>query len=277
MNETPIPPLELNENENVNEEEQDESWILNYGDDSDDDVDGDEQPTVDISESSIVAPINSLNDNTETDPLALTDEGIPSTSATNHDQFSNVSLESNRDEEQLEITANQVTENITSQPENDANHNNTTNADEPINESTDQLAIFANHSTTTNADEPINESIDQRAFDLSDTANGNAVEQDPDESLNVKPDSLDLWEVERMDNDSDIDDILDERTGNVPNDVLRELIHDDDVTIFIGQNGIPKPLGFVTKDDLVKRENDQMSGNIAFDERVCIFESFVLH
>lgn len=263
-------------NENVNEEEQDESWILNYGDDSDDDVDGDEQPTVDISESSIVAPINSLNDNTETDPLALTDEAIPSTSATNHDQFSNVSLESNRDEDQLEIIANQVTENITSQPENDANHNNTTNADEPINESTDQLAICANHSTTTNADEPINELIDQRAFDLSDTANENTVEQNPDESLNVKTDPLDLWEVERMDNDSDIDDILDERTGNVPNDVLR-LILDDDVTIFIGQNGIPKPLGFVTKDDLVKRENDQMSGNIAFDERVCIFESFVLH
>lgn len=56
---------------------------------------------------------------------------------------------------------------------------------------------------------------------------------------------------------------------------------DDDVVIFIGKSGVPKPMQ-TTGDFLVKRENDIISGNIAFNERVsntdinCFKEKFAL-
>lgn len=45
---------------------------------------------------------------------------------------------------------------------------------------------------------------------------------------------------------------------------------DDDVIMIIGSSGIPRPWS-TTSDDLIKRENDKMTGAIAFNQTVSIF------
>lgn len=73
----------------------------------------------------------------------------------------------------------------------------------------------------------------------------------------IKPDPDHFSRVHAV-NSSDIDELLDE---------AEEIICDDDLIMFVGKTGIPKPWSMVS-DNLIKRENDSMSGNISFDEKV---------
>lgn len=94
-------------------------------------------------------------------------------------------------------------------------------------------------------------------------------------SVEVKTEQVPLFDMHAT-NRMEIDALLDEQdytTENCGSD-------DDDVVIFIGKSGVPKPMQ-TTGDFLVKRENDIISGNIAFNERVstninCFKHEFVL-
>lgn len=46
---------------------------------------------------------------------------------------------------------------------------------------------------------------------------------------------------------------------------------DDDITIIISNNKIPMPIA-VTQEDLVKRQNDWLSGNLPFNDSVSILK-----
>lgn len=84
------------------------------------------------------------------------------------------------------------------------------------------------------------------------------------EDAECKPDPL-FFVVEQIGNESDIEELLEE---------TEEVVYNSEVTICMGQNGMPKPMS-TTTDNLVKRENDLMSGAIAFDEKV-IFQIICL-
>lgn len=62
-------------------------------------------------------------------------------------------------------------------------------------------------------------------------------------------------------NDADVNDLLDD---------IEIDEYDEDVTMFIASAGLPKPMQS-TATNLIKRENDSISGNIAFNVVVSIF------
>lgn len=73
----------------------------------------------------------------------------------------------------------------------------------------------------------------------------------------VKPEYVPLFSVHSANNEA-MDQLLEEQ---------EEIPCDEDVQIIVGPSGIPQPMQ-VTTDDLVKRENDAMSGNIPFNTSV---------
>lgn len=73
----------------------------------------------------------------------------------------------------------------------------------------------------------------------------------------IKTDLVCLHEM-HTGNNSDIDGILEE---------VEEILYGDDLVMIVGESGLPKPFSMTT-DNLIKRENDAMSGNISFDRKV---------
>lgn len=122
---------------------------------------------------------------------------------------------------------------------------------------------------------PINNFYDDLSVEVSSGANPNIEEilgtNGAHSAHNVSLDS--------ESNDDDSDNV---KPGLVPyiekhvenNDAINELLQnaiettiDDDLTIVIGQSGIPKPIPTTLK-GLVKRQNDIVSNNIAYNETV---------
>lgn len=111
------------------------------------------------------------------------------------------------------------------------------------------------------------------------TNNGDASEESIDDNLsnNAEVHTIDplaiikvevpLYEVHAANND-EINQILDE---------AEEIVCDDDVIMSIGKDGIPKPWA-ATDDKIIKRQNDPMSGDIAFNVTVSrIFHKHTFH
>lgn len=80
------------------------------------------------------------------------------------------------------------------------------------------------------------------------------------------PDSLTICAVTTK---SEYVPLFDIHTGN--NAEIDELLEepeviewDEEVTMMVGKSGVPQPMS-VTADELIKRENDQLSGNIPFN------------
>ncbi|XP_055309118.1 uncharacterized protein LOC129573007 [Sitodiplosis mosellana] len=74
-------------------------------------------------------------------------------------------------------------------------------------------------------------------------------------SIDRKSNVVPLFNVHDANND-EIDQLLEEP---------EEIVYEDDVVIMVGRHGLPKPMA-ATEDDMIKRENDQMTGNIPFNE-----------
>lgn len=64
----------------------------------------------------------------------------------------------------------------------------------------------------------------------------------------------------RVANTTEIEELLDE---------AEEIYCNEDIIMTIGQGGVPKPF-FATAEDIIKRENDKMSGNIPFNWSVSL-------
>ncbi|XP_055312022.1 uncharacterized protein LOC129574267 [Sitodiplosis mosellana] len=73
----------------------------------------------------------------------------------------------------------------------------------------------------------------------------------------VKAEYVPLFNIHSV-NNAAIDELLD--------DEPEEVICEDDVVMLIGQSGVPLPMAS-TKDELIKRENDPISGNTPFNEK----------
>lgn len=109
-----------------------------------------------------------------------------------------------------------------------------------------------------NEPETTNDNVSEEAVDF------NSVLFNEDEHAVVDPltpikREVPLYEICAA-NNAEIDELLDEPT---------EFVFDDDVTIIIGKCGVPKPWA-ITSDTLIKRQNDAMSGNIAFNSTVSV-------
>lgn len=76
----------------------------------------------------------------------------------------------------------------------------------------------------------------------------------------VKHEYVPLFNIHSANNEA-IDEVLDDELEP------EEVNYGDDVVMIIGQTGVPLPLE-TTKDDLIKREMDPISGKIPFDNRV---------
>lgn len=78
----------------------------------------------------------------------------------------------------------------------------------------------------------------------------------------VKVENVPLYEIHTRNSD-EIDALLDEP------DEVRYCDSDDDLTMIIPKNGIPKPLA-ATSDNVIKREDDLISGSIPFNTNVSV-------
>lgn len=209
----------------------------------------------------------SIDENHNNTPTAVTQMDEP-TNATNGNNISNsiaqigeanadVSIADSENENpnniptavaQVDEPTNDTNEMSMNEPSIGENHNNTPTSVAQMNEQTKD-------SNGNDASNNIAQ-VEEANVDVPMANSEDAAEQ----SVEEKPDPLDLLGSmrTRYNNDSDIDKILQEP---------EEVLHSHDVTIYIGQKGMPKPKA-MTMDSLMKRENDPMSGNIAFDERV---------
>lgn len=138
--------------------------------------------------------------------------------------------------------------------EMDDQHVNEPNVDDIDASNAAELNITENHNNSANDIGTIERNMNEPNASLENSAEFSS-EFTPD--VELKPDPL-HFVVEQTGNESDIDELLEE---------TEEIVHDSDVTIYVGQDGIPKPMS-TTTDNLVKRENDPMSGAIPFDEKV---------
>lgn len=82
---------------------------------------------------------------------------------------------------------------------------------------------------------------------------------DPLINVQVKAEKVPLYEIHTRNNE-EINELLDE-----PVEIYCD--NDDELTMIISKDGLPKPFA-ATEDDMIKRENDPISGNIAFNEEV---------
>lgn len=166
----------------------------------------------------------------EVDPLALPENhevgglsSIHANAAIGHGVSNfGASTSAERNQDQVDTT------NLTGlPPANGVSDGNAVDENRPFNEEENRLLNEED-------ERPINGSVQQNV--------------ENSQALDIKPDNL---IVQHTNNDSELDDILDETEG------------------FVGQIDMPKPIA-LSANELVKRENDEMSGNIPFDAKVSL-------
>lgn len=120
---------------------------------------------------------------------------------------------------------------------------------------TDPLAI----SNDTAPNDPVEDNV-PNCNDSEPLIDENIHESDNTiDPLRMKVESVPLYEADTRNNE-EIDALLDEQD---------EICCEDDVTMIISKNGLPKPLA-ATTNDIIKRENDPISGCISFISKVSI-------
>lgn len=271
MNETPIPPVHVDD-----EEEQGlaESWIIDHYNQS-----GDEFTDIAID------PLANIASTIDDDPLADGNQLLQISQANDNEvvEDENTTEQNIEQTVELDMIDSTIDEQNECEMESGAN-----NGDQVVEPNTDDAATGKSNKTTNEisndhvVDEPnmndipnvVNENNTSNPLSLNDCSIGlpvvaaecsvinpevEAAEQNLNvaNNVDVKPDFQEIL-IERTENDSDLDEILSEE---------KEVVLDEHVTMLVGPHGIPKPLA-TTTEDLLKRENDGMSGNIAFDERV---------
>ncbi|XP_055308738.1 uncharacterized protein LOC129572728, partial [Sitodiplosis mosellana] len=278
MNETPIPPVHIDDEEEqglggeTETEAEDESCVIDHYNQS-----GDEFTDIAI------------------DPLAsfastIDDDGneLLQVSQTNDNE---VVEDDNTTGQNIEQTVERNMNDSTIDEQNESEMaGGANNGDQVVEPNTDEAATGkSNETTNENSNDHVvvvvveqnmnvipnvvNENNTSNPVSLNDdsiglpfvVAEGSVVNPEVEESeqnpnvannVDVKPVFQEIL-IERTENDSDLDDILSEE---------KEVVLDEHVTMLVGPHGIPKPLA-TTTDDLLKRENDGMSGNIPFNER----------
>lgn len=83
--------------------------------------------------------------------------------------------------------------------------------------------------------------------------------------LEIKPELVPLYEIHAR-NISEMNELLDE-----PQTIY---LSDDDGEMVVPETGLPKPFG-TTKENIVKRENDPITGNVPFNVEVGIFNIYI--
>lgn len=107
-----------------------------------------------------------------------------------------------------------------------------------------------------NADSDIAAALNEVSIDDTPLDSNNLV-SDP---LAVKAESVPVYDIHQS-NDAEIEYLLDEEEDiNIDDD-------DDELSMHIGKGGMPKPL-WSTSDEVIKRENDKMSGDLPFSASV---------
>ena len=294
LNEAPIPPLEGDEN--LDDDEENYNWFLHVS--HSDESNEHEQSSNNENERSIdhanVNVTEFLNDDDDSgqdvDPLQLPDQAENEASSSMHEPTTSANKNN------TSVDGDQITENLNEASVNESNNgtdpkqiieqngndlvadnirnenntdNNSSDGDGNAERCVNEVMVNESHNDTDNSDEFIAQNMNDETVHESrgNTNSGHVidpVEASPNitDAVEVKPE---ISDIQRTGNESDIDSLLEE---------MDEIGDDSDVTIIMGdQTAMPQPMKTLS-DDMIKRENDAMSGDIAFNEKVNIFKNY---